>query len=92
LRLTPAYRDMDAAVRFPIETAAPAEPTECRSGEVLRGLLRPDECAAFGTLCTPEHPLGAPMVSPEGACAAYWKYRRAGNVVADLPMIEGVGR
>jgi hydrogenase expression/formation protein HypD len=76
LRLRAAYRAMDAELRFP-RTAAPSmEPKECRSGEVLQGLLRPEQCEAFGTLCTPEHPLGAPMVSSEGACAAYWNYRR----------------
>jgi hydrogenase expression/formation protein HypD len=78
LRLTPAYRDFDAAERFEVGHVTAVEPAECRSGEVLQGLLRPDECSAFGTRCTPDHPLGAPMVSGEGACAAYWKYGRAG--------------
>jgi hydrogenase expression/formation protein HypD len=77
LRLHPAYRDMDAERRFPNTAPASVEPAECRSGEVLIGLLRPDQCEAFGTRCTPEHPLGAPMVSSEGACAAYWKYGRS---------------
>jgi hydrogenase expression/formation protein HypD len=76
LRLTASYRDLDAEYRFGVGEIQPQEPAECRSGEVLQGLLRPDECAAFGTLCTPEHPLGAPMVSSEGACAAYWKFGR----------------
>ena len=76
LRLRPAYHDMDAGRRFPASGAASIEPAECRSGEVLIGLLQPDQCEAFGTRCTPEHPLGAPMVSSEGACAAYWKYGR----------------
>jgi hydrogenase expression/formation protein HypD len=76
LRLTPAYRDFDAAERFGVAGLHTAEPAECHSGEVLQGLLRPDECPAFGTRCTPENPLGAPMVSSEGACAAYWKYGR----------------
>jgi len=76
LRLRDVYRDFDAEVRFPVVGVA-AAPTECRSGEVLQGLLTPTECPAFGTRCTPEHPLGAPMVSSEGACAAYWKYARA---------------
>ena len=48
----------------------------CRSGEVLQGLIKPHECSAFGTLCTPRNPLGATMVSSEGACAAYYLYRR----------------
>lgn len=76
LRLRAAYRDFDAAARFPVDHPV-AEPTECRSGEVLQGLLSPRECPAFGTRCTPDRPLGAPMVSSEGACAAYWKYARA---------------
>jgi hydrogenase expression/formation protein HypD len=74
LRLKPAYRDFDAEVRFAIAVAPVAECAQCRSAEVLQGRLRPDQCAAFGTLCTPDTPLGAPMVSSEGACAAYWKY------------------
>jgi hydrogenase expression/formation protein HypD len=76
LRLRAAYCEMDAERRFPSAASASIEPRECRSGEVLIGLLRPDQCEAFGTRCTPEHPLGAPMVSSEGACAAYWKYGR----------------
>ncbi len=75
LRLTPAYRDYDAEERFSVTSIRTAEPAECRAGEVLQGRLRPDGCPAFGTRCTPEHPLGAPMVSSEGACAAYFKYR-----------------
>lgn len=78
LCLREEYHDFDAARRFAVETLTVAEPSECRSGEVLQGLIRPDECPAFGTRCTPDRPLGAPMVSSEGACAAYWKYRRTG--------------
>ena len=77
LRLRKEYHDMDAERRFASNTFASVEPRECRSGEILIGLLRPDRCEAFGTRCTPEQPLGAPMVSSEGACAAYWKYGRA---------------
>jgi hydrogenase expression/formation protein HypD len=76
LKLKPAYADLDAEMRFPGTALSVVEPPECRAGEVLRGLLRPHECSAFGTLCTPEHPLGAPMVSSEGACAAYFQHRR----------------
>lgn len=50
-------------------------PPECQSGQILQGLMKPSDCAAFGTRCTPDHPLGAPMVSSEGACAAYFQYR-----------------
>jgi hydrogenase expression/formation protein HypD len=52
------------------------EPAQCISGLVLQGLKKPQECSAFGAKCTPEHPLGATMVSSEGACAAYYRYRR----------------
>ena len=76
LRLRKAYRDLDAETRFDVARVRASEPVECRSGEVLRGLLAPPACPAFGTLCTPEHPLGAPMVSGEGACAAYYRYAR----------------
>ncbi|RPH78640.1 MAG: hydrogenase formation protein HypD, partial [Nitrospiraceae bacterium] len=80
LRLTDAYADFDAAVRFRDALAqsgsAGREDPDCQSGLVLQGLLKPPDCQAFGTRCTPESPLGAPMVSSEGACAAYYRYRR----------------
>jgi len=80
LRLTPAYAVFDAAVRFRDALAQSgsvgAEDPDCRSGLVLQGLLKPPDCPAFATRCTPERPLGAPMVSSEGACAAYYRYRR----------------
>jgi hydrogenase expression/formation protein HypD len=86
LRLRAAYRDFDAIERFAIAPVTAVEPAECRSGEVLQGLIRPDQCAAFGTRCTPEHPMGAPMVSAEGACAAYWQYRSGASLpLAVLP-------
>jgi hydrogenase expression/formation protein HypD len=66
----------DAARRFPAEGPPAEEPAECIAGEILRGLKRPHECPAFGDRCTPERPLGAPMVSSEGACAAYHRYGR----------------
>lgn len=75
-RLAERYRDYDAEIRFSVEGIDTREPAECRSGEVLQGLLKPNECEAFGTLCTPRSPLGATMVSSEGACAAYYLYRR----------------
>jgi hydrogenase expression/formation protein HypD len=77
-RLSARYREYDAEHRFEVAGISPREPGECRSGEVLRGLLRPDACPAFGTTCTPRTPLGATMVSGEGACAAYYLYRRLG--------------
>jgi hydrogenase expression/formation protein HypD len=60
------------------------EPTECLSGLVLQGQIKPHDCPAFGTKCTPEHPLGATMVSSEGACAAYYRYRRHTDVPAPV--------
>lgn len=76
-RLRDEYAEHDAVRRFDVGTIAPEEPSVCIAGEVLRGLKKPNACAAFGTACTPEHPLGAPMVSSEGACAAYFNYGRA---------------
>jgi len=76
LVLREEYADFDAELRFGLEGLAVAEPAECRAGDVLRGNLKPMQCPAFGTRCTPEHPLGAPMVSSEGACAAYYNYAR----------------
>jgi hydrogenase expression/formation protein HypD len=74
LRLTAEYRALEAERLVP-EAPAPAEPPECLSGQVLRGLRKPPDCPAFGGRCTPLHPLGATMVSSEGACAAYFQYR-----------------
>jgi len=76
LGLNARYAAFDAERRFPDDTPEAREDPECRAGVVLQGRMRPQECPAFGTRCTPEHPLGAPMVSSEGACAAYWLYRR----------------
>ena len=72
LRLRPAYRAHDAELLFPREGEPASESEICIAGEVLRGRAKPHDCPAFGTLCTPESPLGAPMVSSEGACAAYF--------------------
>ncbi|HET9723388.1 MAG TPA: hydrogenase formation protein HypD [Actinomycetota bacterium] len=72
LRLRGAYRAHDAELRFPREGEPASESELCMAGEVLRGRVRPIDCPAFGTACTPESPLGAPMVSSEGACAAYF--------------------
>ncbi|MGA9071533.1 MAG: hydrogenase formation protein HypD [Terracidiphilus sp.] len=75
-RLSAAYRDFDAEERFQISGIHTEESLLCRSGDVLRGAIKPAECAAFGKECTPRHPLGATMVSSEGACAAYYNYGR----------------
>lgn len=74
LRLRREYAIYDAEQRFGINLDTVLEPPECISGLVLQGIKKPHECSAFGTLCTPERPLGAPMVSSEGACAAYYLY------------------
>jgi hydrogenase expression/formation protein HypD len=76
LRLRPEYSQFDADRIFGTEGVTADEPLECISAEVLQGLKKPTDCSAFGTRCTPESPLGAPMVSSEGACAAYHQYRR----------------
>jgi hydrogenase expression/formation protein HypD len=75
-RLAPKYAEFDAELRFQVTDIDTQESTLCRSGEVLQGLITPPECAAFGVQCTPRNPLGATMVSSEGACAAYYLYRR----------------
>ena len=75
-RLSERYREFDAERRFDVAGLHTQESPLCRSGEVLQGLLKPNECAAFGKQCTPRNPLGATMVSSEGACAAYYAYRR----------------
>jgi hydrogenase expression/formation protein HypD len=76
LGMNAGYESFDAEQRFGVAGIRVEEPSECRSGLVLQGRIKPFECPAFGTRCTPEHPLGAPMVSSEGACAAYYRYRR----------------
>ncbi|MBU4272862.1 MAG: hydrogenase formation protein HypD [Planctomycetes bacterium] len=76
LALRESYAKFDAERRFPVAEITADEPTECIAGEILQGHRQPLECPAFGTLCTPDRPLGAPMVSTEGACAAYFRYRR----------------
>ena len=75
-RLSDKYREWDAEARFDVGSIHTDESSICRSGEVLQGLIKPNECEAFGKECTPRNPLGATMVSSEGACAAYYLYRR----------------
>lgn len=69
------YKEYDAEVKFNLENKSVEEPRECISGLVLQGVKKPYECSAFGSKCTPDHPLGAPMVSSEGVCAAYFNYK-----------------
>ncbi len=75
LAVKAAYANYDASRRFTLTKATGDAVGECISGEIMRGVKKPLHCPAFGTRCTPEHPLGAPMVSSEGACAAYYRYR-----------------
>lgn len=75
LKVKAAYERFDATKRFPMEQTPGEDNAQCISGEILRGLKKPIHCPAFGTLCTPERPLGATMVSTEGTCAAYYRYR-----------------
>lgn len=80
--LRPEFADYDALKKFQLAPAAACPPGECISGEIMRGVKKPHQCPAFGTRCTPERPLGAPMVSSEGACAAYYRYRHRVIAVA----------
>jgi len=75
LQLRERFRRFDAPCRFDLPMPESCDPPACRCGEVLRGVLRPTDCTLFGTACTPEHPVGPCMVSTEGTCAAYYKYR-----------------
>jgi hydrogenase expression/formation protein HypD len=75
--LRPEYADFDAEQLFAVENIQTEESSVCIAGKILQGLNKPHDCPAFATQCTPEHPLGATMVSAEGACAAYYRYARA---------------
>jgi hydrogenase expression/formation protein HypD len=76
LGLQASYAEFDAEARFGLSHHTEDEPAECISGLILQGIKKPYECPEFGVRCTPERPLGATMVSSEGACAAYYHYRR----------------
>ncbi len=76
LMLAPEFAAWNAEHKFNVQAVNTQEPVACRSGDVLQGLIKPAQCPEFATTCTPEHPLGATMVSTEGACAAYYRYRR----------------
>ena len=82
LGLRNEYAAFDAEKKFGLADHRVDEPAACQSGLVLQGRIKPPECPAFGTECTPEHPLGATMVSSEGACAAYYRYRRRTDKIA----------
>lgn len=85
--LSEEYADLDAELRFDVADLDVQESELCRSGEVLQGMLKPNECPAFGKECTPRTPLGATMVSSEGACAAYYQYGRL-DASRSLPIVE----
>jgi hydrogenase expression/formation protein HypD len=87
-RLSYEYRAHDAEQRFEVQDHAVEEPAECISGQILRGLKKPHDCTAFGKRCTPDAPLGATMVSAEGACAAYFAHGRTGGSRKSLPLYE----
>jgi hydrogenase expression/formation protein HypD len=76
LRLADSYADLDAERHYEVPGVRVADPKACQCGEVLKGVIKPWECKVFGTACTPEHAIGTCMVSPEGACAAYYNYGR----------------
>jgi hydrogenase expression/formation protein HypD len=76
LKVSVKYAAWDAEAKFDLKETRVEEPAECISALILQGHRKPPQCPAFGVRCTPERPLGAPMVSNEGACAAYHQYRR----------------
>jgi hydrogenase expression/formation protein HypD len=76
-KLRNEYKEFDASERFQVQSIQPVESPICISGTILQGIKKPYDCPAFGTQCTPEHPLGATMVSSEGSCAAYYRYGRS---------------
>jgi hydrogenase expression/formation protein HypD len=80
LALKADYSDWNAEQRFSVSGIGTHESADCHSGKVLQGLIKPAQCPEFGIRCTPEQPLGATMVSSEGACAAYYRYRRYHDV------------
>ena len=80
LAIAESYAEFDAERRFELPGVRVADPKACQCGEVLKGVIKPWECKVFGTSCTPEHAIGTCMVSPEGACAAYYNYGRISRV------------
>ncbi len=80
LRIRDGYSDLDAERRFPVDSGESREVKGCECPAILRGVKRPTDCKLFGSVCTPESPMGSCMVSSEGACAAYWSYGRFRDV------------
>lgn len=93
LKLRPAFAAWDAELKFEVPGVRVADPKACQCGEVLKGVIKPWECRVFGTACTPETPIGTCMVSPEGACAAYFNYGRYSMAAerATMPEINLLG-
>jgi hydrogenase expression/formation protein HypD len=84
LRLRSSYKKYDAQKKFGLPELQPDPESECISGLIMQGLSKPMDCPAFGKACTPEQPIGAPMVSSEGACAAYYQYRQQHSETIDV--------
>ena len=87
-RLSEPYRFFDAERRFDVGQLLVDEPARCRAGDVLQGVIKPDQCECFGRECTPRTPMGATMVSSEGACAAYFQYRRIATPASTPVSVE----
>jgi len=83
LKLRPAYAAFDAELRFDLNYTPVPDHKQCECGAILRGVKRPVDCKLFGTVCTPENPMGSCMVSSEGACAAHYSYGR----FRDIPVV-----
>ena len=86
LGLRPAFAAFDAESRFAVPNVRVTDPKACQCGEVLKGAIKPWQCKVFGTACTPEMPIGSCMVSPEGACAAYYNYGRFSLMQQRMPL------
>ena len=80
LAIRPEYAEFDAERRFDVGYSSVADNKACECGAILRGVKRPSDCKIFGTVCTPENPVGSCMVSSEGACAAHYSYGRFKNI------------
>jgi hydrogenase expression/formation protein HypD len=93
LTLRPELSTFDAEVEYELPNVRVTDPKACQCGEVLKGVIKPWQCKVFGTACTPEMPIGSCMVSPEGACAAYYNYGRYSLMRAGgaLPVMENAG-
>ena len=87
LVIRPKYSRFDARFRFQLTASASMADFDCRGSDVMIGRIKPPECPLFGTTCTPETPVGAPMVSSEGACAAYFRYKRPAETVCVAPAL-----